>query len=44
MMIRDYLYEDEGKEKARCDEILNILAVADAIADGKGHNEGITEK
>ncbi len=44
IFIKDYLYEDEGKEKARCDEILNILAVADAIADGEGHNEGISQK
>ena len=44
IFIKDYLYEDEGKEKARCDEILNILAVADAIADGKGHNVGISQK
>lgn len=33
IFILDYLYEDPVKEKERCDEILKLIAVADAITD-----------
>lgn len=35
IFVLDYLYEDEEKEKERCKEITYILAVADAIVEGK---------
>lgn len=31
IFIQDYLYEDEQKEKERCDEVKYIIAVADSI-------------
>ena len=44
IFIKDYLYEDEEEEKARCDEILNILAVADGIIDGEVNRDALTQK
>ena len=34
IFVKDYLYEDPGKEKERDDEIMHILAVADGIVEG----------
>ena len=31
IFIKDYLYRDEAKERARCDEIKKLIAVADGI-------------
>ena len=44
IFIKDYLYEDEEEEKARCDEILNILAVADGIVDGEISKNAVLQK
>ena len=33
IFILDYLYDDPAKEKERCDEVLKLIAVADAITD-----------
>ncbi len=35
IFVMDYLYRDEEKEKARCEEIKHILAVADQIIEGR---------
>ena len=35
IFLKDYLYDDPEKEKARDKEIMNILAVADGITEGK---------
>lgn len=34
IFVKDYLYTDPEKEKARDDEVMHILAVADSIVDG----------
>ncbi len=39
IFIKDYLYKDEDKEKARDKEIMNILAIADGIVEGKLNRE-----
>ncbi len=44
IFIKDYLYEDEEKEKSRCNEILNILAVADGIIDGQINKNAVLQK
>ncbi len=35
IFVMDYLYRDEEQEKARCEEIKHILAVADQIIEGR---------
>lgn len=35
IFVMDYLYQDEDQEKARCEEIKHILAVADQIIEGR---------
>lgn len=35
IFVKDYLYRDEEKEKRRDKSIMNILAVADAVTEGK---------
>ena len=35
IFVMDYLYRDEEKEKARCEEIKHILAVADQVIEGR---------
>lgn len=34
IFVLDYLYNDEEKERSRCDEIKRLIAVADGILDG----------
>ena len=34
IFVKDFLYTDLQKEKERCDEIMRILAVADAVING----------
>lgn len=35
IFVMDYLYRDEEREKARCEEIKHILAVTDQIIEGR---------
>ncbi len=35
IFIKDYLYKDEDAEKARDDEIMKLIALADGIVDGE---------
>ncbi len=41
IFILDYLYNDENKERERCEEIKRIIAVADGILEGNLHKDTI---
>lgn len=44
IFIKDYLYSDPEKEKERCDEILKIIAIADAITEGSYSQSAIESR
>ncbi len=44
IFIKDYLYPEEKEERARDDEILRILALADGIVEGRLRKEAIEKQ